>query len=87
MADASSPFDAGLKCDGDNVSPSPVHNLQYEKGLVTTKEWIEQNITKDLLGRMKRYVIGFFPIFSWIYRYNLTWAIGGIFWEILRALG
>ena len=51
---------------------------QYEKGLVTTKEWIKENITNDVPGRFNRYVISLLPIFSWIYRYNLTWATGGI---------
>jgi len=50
----------------------------YETKLVTTNEWIRENITDDFFGKTKRYFVGLFPIFSWIYRYNLTWAIGGM---------
>jgi len=50
----------------------------YETKVVTTSEWIRENVTNDLFGKTKRYFIGLFPIFSWIYRYNLTWAIGGM---------
>jgi len=59
----------------NEIHPPPYH---YEKKLVTTREWISENITGDFLGRVKRYLISLFPIFSWIYRYNLTWALGGI---------
>jgi hypothetical protein len=58
------------------TTPPPGYN--YEKPLVTTKEWLSENITNDIFGRVKRYFISLFPIFSWIYRYNLTWATGGI---------
>lgn len=51
--------------------------FQYEQKLVTEKEWIQKNITHDLPGATKRYLLGLFPILSWIYRYNLTWGIGG----------
>ena len=61
--------------NGENL-PSPTE-YRYEKELVTTKEWVHENITSDPTGRVKRYLISLFPIFSWIYRYNLTWAIGG----------
>jgi hypothetical protein len=66
----------------DKVDPESSSNesghYQYEPHLVTTKEWIHENITSDVFGRIKRYLISLFPIFSWIYRYNLTWAIGGM---------
>jgi hypothetical protein len=58
------------------VSPPPPP-YQYEKGTVTALEWVGENITNDFFERIKRYFISLFPIFSWIYRYNLAWASGG----------
>jgi len=65
-----------IKVDPESSSNTSGH-YQYEPQLVTTKEWIQENITSDFFGRIKRYLISLFPIFSWIYRYNLTWALGG----------
>lgn len=67
-----------VKLDPESSSNSSGGVYQYEPHLVTTKEWVQENITGDFFGRVKRYLISLFPIFSWIYRYNLTWAIGGI---------
>jgi sodium-independent sulfate anion transporter 11 len=61
-----------------NVEVSPQVPFIYETKLVTTNEWIHEHITNDITGRIKRYLISIFPIFSWIYRYNLTWLVGGI---------
>jgi len=61
--------------NGENILSPP--DYRYEKSLVTTKEWVHENITSDPIGRVRRYLVSLFPIFSWIYRYNLTWAIGG----------
>jgi len=62
------------------VAPSErsADGLEYEVPLVTELDWIKTNITNDILGKLKRYFIGIFPILSWIYRYNFTWALGGI---------
>jgi hypothetical protein len=67
--------DSKLNSSVEVSSPTP---FIYETKLVTTNEWIHENITHDIWGRIKRYLISLFPIFSWIYRYNLTWALGGI---------
>src|SRR5579871_5051399 len=81
MSTNAPPFGGDLKLE-DHASDKPVSETppppyHYEKGLVTTREWISENITSDFLDRVKRYLISLFPIFSWIYRYNLTWALGG----------
>jgi len=49
----------------------------YEGRIVTANEWIQENILNDFFGKVKRYFISLFPIFSWIYRYNYTWFVGG----------
>jgi len=51
--------------------------IRYEQKLVTEMEWIQNNVTGDIPGAIKRYLVSLFPILSWIYRYNLTWALGG----------
>src|SRR5438552_11555218 len=61
----------------DRTSNTSQASYQYEPHLVTTREWIHENVTSDFLGRIRLYLISLFPIFSWIYRYNWTWAIGG----------
>ena len=71
-----SPAKGIVKVDREPSSSSSAQ-YQYETHLVTTNEWLHENITNDFFGRVKRYLISLFPIFSWIYRYNLTWAIGG----------
>jgi hypothetical protein len=81
MSTNAPPFDGDLKLPvhtSDSVSPTPPPGYRYEKELVTSREWISENITSDFIGRIKRYFVSLFPIFSWIYRYNLTWATGGI---------
>jgi len=72
-----SPYEADIKSDPSDKSADQPPPYQYEKGLPTALEWIKENITSDPLGRIKRYFISLFPIFSWIYRYNFTWALGG----------
>lgn len=74
---SSHPYNVDVKSDADRLSEGSQQSYQYEPHLVTTKEWIHENITSDFFGRIKRYLISLFPIFSWIYRYNLTWALGG----------
>jgi hypothetical protein len=78
---SSSPHFVDSKLDVDMSDKSQLSSppYQYDSDLVTTKEWVQNNITHDLFGRIKRYLISLFPILSWIYRYNLTWATGGIF--------
>ncbi len=56
----------------------------YAPPLVAADEWIHENITNDPIGKIKRYFLGLFPILSWIYRYNLTWATGG--WSQVNSL-
>ena len=58
-------------------SKLPTPSYQYEPQIITIQEWIHEKILKDLSGRLKQYFASLFPILSWIYRYNLTWAIGG----------
>jgi len=65
------------KLDSSVEVSGPQTPFIYETKLVTTNEWIRENITDDFFGKIKRYLISIFPIFSWIYRYNLTWAFGG----------
>ena len=81
MASDGPPFGGELKVAENTtdrrVSPSPPPAYSYEGRVVTAKDWIQDNITRDFLGRVRRYFISLFPIFSWIYRYNLTWATGG----------
>ena len=82
MSTNAPPFGGDLKL-ADHVSDKPTNETppppyHYEKGLVTSREWISENLTSDFLGRVKRYLVSLFPIFSWIYRYNLTWALGGM---------
>jgi len=48
----------------------------YEPPLVTADDWVAK-VFNDPLGKVKRYFIQLFPILSWIYRYNPTWALGG----------
>ena len=62
----------------DPEAERPPPPYQYEKDIVSTKEWITENFTNNLPGRAKGYIVSLFPIFSWIYRYNLTWAAGGV---------
>ena len=76
MADMSASHD--VKLAGDSASNKSTRSLEYEPRLITAKEWAQKNITNDFFGKVKRYLISLFPIFSWIYRYNLTWALGGI---------
>jgi hypothetical protein len=83
---SSPPFNADIKVPPviDRDSPTPPPAYRYEKDLVTAPEWIRENITSDFWGRIRRYLISLFPIFSWIYRYNLKWATGGILFEKYR---
>jgi hypothetical protein len=70
--------DRDVKLDANHSPDIPPTSLyQYEPDLVTAKEWVQENLIKDVVGRIKKYLISLFPIFSWIYRYNLTWATGG----------
>ena len=66
---------------GDTISTNGVTDdnplYRYEKELISTKEYVKENLTSDFSGRVKSYLISLFPIFSWIYRYNLVWATGG----------
>ena len=63
------------KPNGDGASDKS--DYQYEQKLITEKEWIKKNATTDIFGAIKRYLVGLFPILSWIYRYNITWGLGG----------
>lgn len=83
MSTNAPPFGGDLKLtdhtSDTSVSPTPPPpGYRYEKQLVTSREWISENFTSDFGGRIRRYLISLFPIFSWIYRYNWTWATGGI---------
>jgi solute carrier family 26 (sodium-independent sulfate anion transporter), member 11 len=80
--DSSKPFVGDVKVAPYPDSKASEQSYQYEPPLVTTKEWIHDNITGNFFGKIKRYLISLFPIFSWIYRYNLTWAIGGRYLEV-----
>jgi len=71
------------KIHNDNSSDHSGESYEYAPPLVAANEWIHKNITNDVVGKFKRYFAGLFPILSWIYRYNLTWAIGGSYPELL----
>jgi len=81
MSSDGPPFGGELKlAEPTTADRSVIGNpppYSYEGRLVTAKDWVQQNITNDFLGRVKRYLISLFPIFSWIYRYNFTWFVGG----------
>lgn len=81
MSSDSPPFGGELKLAEPTTADRSVIDsplpYSYEGRLVTAKDWVQQNITNDFLGRVKRYLISLFPIFSWIYRYNFTWFTGG----------
>lgn len=64
-----------FRTNGDGASDTS--DFQYEQKLITEKEWIKKNVTNDIFGAIRRYLVGLFPIVSWIYRYNLAWALGG----------
>lgn len=74
---SSPPVNGDAKFRPDNSSEHSAQSYEYTPPLVAANEWIHNNITSDPVGKFKRYFSGLFPILSWIYRYNLTWAIGG----------
>ena len=74
---SSPPVNGDGKFPADHSSNHSSQTYEYAPPLVATNEWFEKNILNDPIGKVKRYFIGIFPILSWIYRYNLTWAIGG----------
>jgi len=73
---ASPPVNGDAKFRADSSSEYSAQPYEYTPPLIAANEWIEK-IASDPVGKFKRYFIGIFPILSWIYRYNLTWAIGG----------
>jgi hypothetical protein len=82
MSTSSPPFDETKLAEAHATVERPESktsfpNYSYEGHIVTANEWVKENITNDLWGKIRRYFIGLFPIFSWIYRYNFTWGTGG----------
>lgn len=44
---------------------------------ISVKDWATRTF-HDVPGQLKSYVVGLFPIATWIYRYNLTWFLGDV---------
>lgn len=44
---------------------------------ISVRDWTARTF-HDIPGQLKDYVVGLFPIATWIYRYNLTWLLGDV---------
>ncbi|CCE87161.1 Piso0_005702 [Millerozyma farinosa CBS 7064] len=63
----------------DNESPrtSGIVVPEYRERTVGVMDWI-RDVFDDPLGKVKRYIIGLFPILQWIFHYNVKWAYGDL---------